>query len=72
MKEKNEALKVKEYLGIVVEIKSEDNAITQRKAIENHFKTPGVQKIIYQRRTADKILIIPEREIPRRSIMVKK
>ena len=66
-----EVLKVKEYLGIVIEIKSEDNAKTQREAIAQLFKVDGVTGIIYQRRTADKLIVLPERELEKYGIKIK-
>ena len=68
----DEILKVKEYFGIVVEIMSEDNARTQREIVDQIFKTQGVSRIIYQCRRADKIIVVPEKELERMGIKLRR
>lgn len=72
MKEsRNEILKVKEYVGIVVEIKGEDNAKIQRDIIQRIFSTPGVTGIKYQIRSADKIIVIREPELKKYGLAIR-
>jgi len=59
----NEVLKVKEYFVVIVELRSDDNASLQREIIETIHKKSGVTAIIYQKRTVDKLKVIPEREL---------
>ncbi|HEC82430.1 MAG TPA: hypothetical protein ENI53_00910 [Thermoplasmatales archaeon] len=47
MESKSDILKVREYLGIVVEIKADDPAVTQREIVQSIFKIPGVTAIKY-------------------------
>lgn len=70
MKRKEELLKVKEYFGVVIEIKSENNARLQQEIIKTLFAIDGVTDIKYQRRTADKIIVIPEKELAKHGLKV--
>jgi len=62
---------VVEFFAIVVKVKSEDPAKTFREAQETLFKVPGVQEIIYRRRSADKLFIIPQNELDKLGIKVR-
>jgi len=59
----NEVLKVKEYFVVIVELRSDDNASLQREIVETIHKKSGVTAIIYQKRTVDKLKVIPERQL---------
>ena len=58
-----EILKVKEYFVVIVELRSDDNASLQREIVETIHKKSGVTAIIYQKRTVDKLKVIPERQL---------
>ncbi len=71
MESKSDILKVREYLGIVVEIKADDPAVTQREIVQSIFKIPGVTAIKYIRRRADRIIVISESELAKYGLKIK-
>ena len=70
-KSKNEILKIKEYVGIVIEIKGEDNAKIQREIIQKIFSTHGVIGIKYQIRSADRIVVVREPELRKYGLAIR-
>lgn len=66
--EEKEILKVREYLGVVVELRSDNTQKAHRRIIEKIFNDPDVSGVKYQVRTVEKIRVIPESKLKRGDI----
>jgi len=55
---------------MVIEIKAEDPAATQREVVQQIFRIPGVVDIKYITRRADKIFVLPEKELEKHGLKI--
>ena len=69
-KDKENWLKVRDNLAIVLMIESEDNSKVQNEIMNKIFNIFEVKKIHHIRRSADKLFIIPDAELKKWNLTV--